>query len=65
LIGLLDLFPLCQNGNSYFSIIELSELLYILEIKPLLVTLFANIFSKSIGCLLALFMVFFAAYKFD
>ena len=29
---------------------------FILEIKPLLVTLFANIFSHSIGCLFILFM---------
>ena len=35
----------------------------ILEIKPLLVTSFANIFSQSIGCLLVLFMVSFAVQK--
>ena len=34
--------------------------LYILEIKPLLVTLFANIFSHSIACLFILFIVSFA-----
>ena len=34
--------------------------LYILEMNPLLVTLFANIFSYPVGCLLALFMVSFA-----
>ena len=34
--------------------------LYILEIKPLLVTSFANIFSQSIGCLFIVFMVSFA-----
>ena len=37
--------------------------LYILEIKPLLVTLFANIFSHSVGCLFALFMISFAVQK--
>ena len=37
--------------------------LYILEIKPLLVILFANIFSQSIGCLFVLFMVSFAVQK--
>ena len=37
--------------------------LYILEIKPLLVALFANIFSQYIGCLFVLFMVFFAVEK--
>ena len=33
--------------------------LYILEIKPLLVTLFANIFSQSVGCLFFLMHEFF------
>ena len=33
--------------------------LYILEIKPCWVTLFASIFSQSIGCLFVLFMVSF------
>ena len=37
--------------------------MYILEIKPLSVTSFANIFSHSIGCLFVLFMVFFAFQK--
>ena len=34
--------------------------LYILEIKPLSIALFADIFSQSIGCLLFLFMVSFS-----
>ena len=37
--------------------------LYILEIKSLLVTLFAGIFSQSTGCLFILFMVSFAVRK--
>ena len=37
--------------------------LYILEINPLLVVSFANIFSHSEGCLLVLFMVSFAVKK--
>ena len=37
--------------------------LYILEIKPLSGASFANIFSRSIGCLFILFMVFFAVQK--
>ena len=37
--------------------------LYILEIKPLLVTSFASIFSHSIGCLFVLLMVSFAVQK--
>ena len=38
--------------------------LYILEINPLSVALFANIFSHSEGCLFILFMVSFAVQKF-
>ena len=34
-----------------------------LEIKPLSVALFANIFSQSEGCLFVLFMVSFAVQK--
>ena len=37
--------------------------LYIIEIKPLLVTPFANIFPHSVGCLFILFMVPFAVQK--
>ena len=37
--------------------------LYILEIKPLSVASFTNIFSQSIGCLFVLFMVSFAVQK--
>ena len=37
--------------------------LCILEINPLLVASFANIFSQSVGCLFILFMVFFAVQK--
>ena len=37
--------------------------LNILEIKPLLVALFANVFSQSRGCLFALFIVSFAVQK--
>ena len=39
------------------------ERLYILEINPLSVALFANIFSHSEGCLFILFMVSFAVQK--
>ena len=38
--------------------------LYILEINPLSVVSFANIFSHSEGCLFVLFMVSFAVQKF-
>ena len=37
--------------------------LCILEIKPLSVTSFANIFSQSVGCLFVLFMISFAVQK--
>ena len=37
--------------------------LYILEINPLSVDLFANIFSHSEGCLFVLFIVSFAVHK--
>ena len=37
--------------------------LYILEIKPLLVTLFANTFSQFTGCVFVLFVVSFAVQK--
>ena len=37
--------------------------LYILEINPLTVDLFANIFSHSEGCLFILFIVSFAVQK--
>ena len=37
--------------------------LYILKIKPLLVTSFANIFSQSVGFLFNLFMVSFAVQR--
>ena len=37
--------------------------LYILEIKPLLVASFANIFSHSVSCLFILFMVSFVVQK--
>ena len=37
--------------------------LYILEINPLLVASFANIFSQHIGCLFVLFVVSFAVQK--
>ena len=37
--------------------------LYILDINPLLVLSFANIFSHSVGCVFVLFMVSFAMEK--
>ena len=52
LIGLFD-----------FLILSCMNCLYILEINPLSVDLFANIFSHSEGCLFILFIVSFACAK--
>ena len=46
-----------------FLLLSFLSCLYILEIKPLSVASFANIFSQSIGCLFILFMVSFAVQK--
>ena len=48
------------TGLFVLLILSCMSCLCILEINPLLVTLFANIFSHSIGCLLVLLMVSFA-----
>ena len=47
-------------GLFVFLTLKCMSYLYILEINPLLVTLFANIFSHSVDCLFVLFMVSFA-----
>ena len=44
-------------------ILSCMSCLYILEINPLSVDSFANIFSHSQGCLFVLFMVSFAVQK--
>ena len=46
-----------------FLILICMSCLCILEINPLSVTSFANIFSHSVGCLFVLFMVSFAVQK--
>ena len=51
-----------------FLLLSYKRCLYTLEIKPLLVALFANIFSQFVGCVSVLFMISFCcakAYKFD
>ena len=50
-------------GLFVFLILSCMSCLYSLEIKPLSVSSFANIFSHSEGCLLVLFMVSFAVQK--
>ena len=47
----------------FFLILSCLSCLYILEINPLSVASFANIFSYSEGCLFILFMVSFAVQK--
>ena len=64
-LGLLSIFWL---GGLFFVfcillILSCTSNLYILEIKPLSVTSFANIFSHSVSCLFVLFMVSFAMQK--
>ena len=56
-LGLLPIFGL---GSLFFDI----ELLYIMEINPLSVASFANMFSHSEGSLFVLFMFSFAVQKF-
>ena len=46
-----------------FVILSCMSYLYILEINPLSVASFANIFSHSVGCLFILLMVSFAVQK--
>ena len=50
-------------GLFVFLTLSYMNCLYILEINPLSVASFANIFSHSEGCLLVLFMVSFAVQK--
>ena len=50
-------------GLFAFLLLSYISCLYILEIKPLSVTSFANIFSHFIGFLLILFIVSFAVQK--
>ena len=50
-------------GLFVFLLLSCRSCLYILEIKPLSVSWFANIFFRSVGCLFVLFMVSFAVQK--
>ena len=61
-LGLLPIFWLACLF--IFLIWSYMSCLQILEINPLSVALFTNIFSHSVWCLLILFMVFFARLKF-
>ena len=64
------LFSLLPSFRLNFSfILSYMSYLYILEINPLLVTSFANIFSDSVDCLFVLFMFMLSfatkSFKFD
>ena len=50
-------------GFFVFLILSYMRYLYILEIRPLSVASFANIFSHSVCCLFVLFMVFLCCAK--
>ena len=50
-------------GFFVFLILSCISCLYILEINPLSVAPFANVFSHSVGCLFVLFMASFAVQK--
>ena len=52
-------------GLFVFLLLSCMSCLYILEIKPLSVASFANIFSQSIGCFLILLIpdTFYTAFK--
>ena len=50
-------------GLFVFLILSCMSCLYILEINPLSVASFENIFSHSVGCLFILYMVSFAVQK--
>ena len=52
-----------RDINLEYMILSCMNCLYILETNPLSVTIFANIFCHSVGCLLVLFMVSFAVKK--
>ena len=51
-------------GLCVFVILSCMSCFYILEINPLSIALFANIFSHSEGCLFVFFMVSIAMQKF-
>ena len=50
-------------GLFVFLILSCMSCLYILEINPFSIDLFANIFSHSEGCIFVLFIVSFAVHK--
>ena len=63
--GELSIYVFCPffNWVICFLLLNCRSYLYILEINPLSVASFANIFSQSVYCLFFLFMVSFAVQK--
>ena len=59
---LLDL-PILGLYFFFFFILSCMNALCILDVNPLLIVSFANIFSHSAGCIFIFFMVSFAAEK--
>ena len=55
----LDLLPFSRL-DCFLFLLSCMSCLYLLKIKPLLVTSFTNIFSQFVGCLFILIMVSFA-----
>ena len=63
-LGLLSIFGLgCFFVCLFFLILSYMSCLYILEINPLSIDSFANIFFHSEGCLFIFFVVSFAVQK--
>ena len=59
----LGLLLVVLSGLFVFLFLSCMNYLCILKTKPLLVVSFVNIFSQSVGCLSALFMVSFDVQK--
>ena len=58
-LGLVTPFFFFWGGVKLFALIELYELCDVLDINPLSLKLFANIFSHFVGCLFIFFDSFF------
>ena len=57
------LLPIFKSGFCFFLMLSCMSCFYVLDINPLSVISFANIFSHSVGCLFVLLMVSFAVQK--
>uniref|UniRef100_A0A8W4FAE1 Uncharacterized protein n=1 Tax=Sus scrofa TaxID=9823 RepID=A0A8W4FAE1_PIG len=61
--GLFRSFAHFSTGSLAFLLLSCISCLYILEIKPLSIASFENIFSHSVSCLFVFFLVSFAVQK--